>query len=64
MRFAHVLGWINGRIILTILYIVIIGPYAIVRWLLRFLPHTEQSSTYWIAREQEEPTLEHLRHPF
>lgn len=64
MRFAHVLGWINGRILLTVLYIVIIGPYAIVRFIGSLFASKKTSNTYWIQKEQTDPTLENLRRIF
>lgn len=64
MAFAHVLGWINGRIILTVLYIVVFGPYAIIRMLGRLIVPRPAPATYWVTKEQEEPTVESLRRLF
>lgn len=64
MTFAHVLGWINGRIILTALYVVVIGPYAVVRRIGLVFTRRSAPSTYWRLREAEKHTLETFRRIF
>ena len=64
MRFAHVLGWINSRIILTVLYFTIIGLYAIVRKIFGLFKSHKPVDSYWIEKEQVSLTLEDLRQIF
>jgi hypothetical protein len=64
MAFARVLGWINGRIILTIMYIFIIGPYAIVRKIGSIFMRKRIQETFWIKRDSKDHTLESLRQIF
>ena len=46
MKFAHALGYVMSRVILTILWIVVFGPYAII-WK---LTHRQKKNpdSYWI----------------
>lgn len=64
MKFAHVLGWVNGRIILTALYVVVIGPYALLLRVGRLFSRRPAVGTYWIEKPYERPTLETLRRIF
>lgn len=64
MKFAHVLGWVNGRIILTLLYIVVIGPYAVALRVARLFAPRRPQATYWLEKPYEQPTLETLRRIF
>jgi hypothetical protein len=67
MKFAHAWGWLMTRIILTVVYIVVIGIPAIVIWILRkdLLKHRyRKSTTYWLEKEPVPHTLEHAKHLF
>lgn len=66
MTLAGALGWINSRIILSVVYIVIITPVGVIRRLRRkdplgceFQPNVD---TYRVPRTRRSPT--HLRHQF
>jgi hypothetical protein len=61
MRFARVLAFVNTMVILTIFFVLIIGPIAIVLKIARvdFLQRKFDSSlSYWKSRENAEHTLE------
>lgn len=67
MRFAHLLGWVNTRIILTLVYLLIFTPVAVFFKLMRKDPMTrrfEGSDTYWTAREPREFRQEDYRRQF
>ncbi len=63
MKFAFVLGWVNSRIILTVLYIILFAPIAIIRQMI-LLFYRGKKESYWIEKEQKPATVESLRHPF
>ena len=55
MAFGHVLGWINSRIILGVVFFVVVTPIGLImrlfgKDLLRM--RTPKSSTYWIERDK------------
>jgi len=55
MAFGHVLGWINSRIILGVVFFVVVTPIGLVmrlfgKDLLRM--RTPKTSTYWIQRDK------------
>jgi hypothetical protein len=66
MWFAKKLGWINTVVLLTIIYVIIIGPMALVIKIFRIDPLQRKQETgkksYWRTRISSEPTLE--RHKF
>lgn len=67
MKFAHALAVVNTTVLLTIVYVFLIGPMSLAVWLLRkdFLRHrTKEDSSFWISREQVSHTLEQSRHQF
>jgi len=50
MRFAHALGYVNSRIILGLIYIVVIGIYAVCIQFFSFIRKIQRSKetlTYW-----------------
>ena len=65
MKFAHILGKINSTIILSILFIFIIGIYALIFKIIRFFRYLfhKDPDSYWIEKT-EELDLESLKHPF
>ncbi|HCA82046.1 MAG TPA: hypothetical protein DEP53_20135 [Bacteroidetes bacterium] len=67
MAFARVLGRINTVVLLTIVYVVIIGPVAIVfRILGKDLldRSSEERPSYWYDRDNEEHTVERRSRQF
>ena len=66
MAFGHVLGWINARIILGIVFFVVVMPIGLVMRLfgkdfLRMRPN--RSGSYWVQRDQK-LTPQSLRNQF
>jgi len=66
MKFVYVLGYINSRIIFTILYIFLVGIYTIISWLINLLKRKKvvANNSYWLSKEYEKPTKEILRRQF
>jgi hypothetical protein len=67
MKFARALGKVNAFVLLTLVYIVFIGPTAVVLKILRrdlLNRKAEPRSTYWYHKEQEETTLERSERQF
>ena len=67
MAFARILGRINTMLLLTIAYVVIIGPVAIVFRILRtdlLDRRSEDRSSYWYDREHEDRSLERSSRQF
>ena len=67
MAFAHAVGWFNTRLLLTILYVFIIGLPAIFLKLFRkdLLDRAmEDRPSYWVEKEKIEHTLEGAKHQF
>jgi hypothetical protein len=67
MRFAHVLSIISTTVLLTVIYVAVIGPVGVLmrafgkdplerRW--------KKDGTYWRVREGSEQTLESVRQQF
>ncbi len=67
MAFARALAFVNTRILLTLFFIIVIGPIALVLKVFRndFLDRKFRSSgTYWKTRDPQEHTLEHAMRQF
>lgn len=67
MKFARALGKVNAFVLLTLVYVVFIGPASIVLKILRkdlLNRKAEARSTYWYQKEQEETTLERSERQF
>lgn len=64
MAFAHALGWVNSRILLTVLYVVILGPFALVRRVGSLFARRNSPASYWLPKRSEEPTIASLRRIF
>lgn len=67
MRFAHVLGIINTTLLLTLVYLLVVLPTRAIWWVLRKDPlmvRKTNLASMWLAREQDEPSLDERRHPF
>ena len=67
MKFARALGKANAFVLLTLVYVVVIGPAAIVLKILRrdlLNRKAEPRFTYWYLKEYEETTLERSERQF
>ena len=64
MKFAHVLGTINGFIILFVFYFVIIGLYALPARLIRLFKKKNSNDTFWKEKEHPSEELENLKFQF
>ncbi len=65
MKFGHVLGWINARIILGLVFFVLVTPTGLVMRLFGKDPlrmRTKKSASYWIRRDPLDP--QSLRNQF
>jgi hypothetical protein len=67
MAFARALAYVNTRIILTLVFLLIIGPIALVLKLIQkdFLHRRIDSSpSFWLQREPADHTLDQARRQF
>lgn len=68
MKFALILGTINGYIILTLIYFVVLGIYGIfyqiIKALRRLFRKETEPQTFWKQKEIQEVTLEKVRYQF
>ena len=73
MKFAGVLGKINGFIILTVLYVVVFGIYAICHFAYVMVHRLvslfrervpPQQGSFWIEKPYQKETLETMRRQF
>ncbi len=67
MRFAHLLGFMNTRILLTITYFLLVGPTSLLMRLFGKDPLNlkfRKTTSFWIDREPREHSLENARHQF
>ena len=66
MQFAHILGTINGFIILFVFYFIIIGLYAVVRVIIQLLSGFKKKNTgsYWQKKEEPGEGMENLKYQF
>ena len=67
MAFASALGWVNTRVILTVVYFTLFAIGGVVlrllgKDLLSRKYHT--GPTYWIKKEQTDDSLERSKHQF
>ena len=56
MKFAHALGWVNTRIILTLVYLLIMTPLALIFKVIGKDPMNRkigEEGSYWIKRESK-----------
>jgi hypothetical protein len=54
MKFAHALGWVNSRVLLTILFYVVFAPYGFISRLMGRDPLARRKrggETYWTTRK-------------
>lgn len=55
MRFAHALGWVNSRIILSLVYFLVFVPYKVISRIAGRDPlalRQPQGASYWTKREK------------
>ncbi len=67
MKFAKALGWVNTRLILSVLYFIVMGIGAIVIKVLRIdLLHkrSRNEASYWRPKEKVTHSLEQAKHQF
>lgn len=65
MAFAHVLGHVNTIILLTVMYVLIIGPsWVVVSVLRKDLLRRRPRRSYWIEKPPLKHTLDETRHQF
>ena len=53
MRFSHILGRVVSCILLTVLWIVVFGVYAIALKIMRLFASKTKTDTYWIDVSRE-----------
>ncbi len=56
-KFSHVLGWVNSRIIFSIIYLVLFGVYNAVMRLIAVVGRQKKSETFWVDKKYTEPTV-------
>ncbi len=61
--FGHMLGLVMSKVIFTVLYIVGVGVYAIIAFIIRFFSSSHSSKSTWRSKE-DPPTWESMSHPF
>ena len=67
MKFAHALGWVNTRIILTLVYYFVFTPLALIFRVVGKDPMNRKLQlveTYWVEREQVPFDRERARRQF
>ena len=67
MRFALLLGWVNSRILLGLMFYGVFAPYNLVGRLVRRDPLTRRGprrESYWVARKQTRQTREQFERTF
>lgn len=67
MAFARALGWLNTRVLLSIVYAILIGIPALVLKLLRkdlLDGKIGDRSSYWIPKEHVTHSLDQAKHQF
>lgn len=67
MRLAHALGWINSRILLSVMFYGIITPYGLVLRLLGRNPLRRRGpgqESYWLPREKPRQPVEQFERLF
>jgi len=66
MAFARALGVVNATILLTIVYVVVIGAMSIISKILRkdLLAHRKLGGSFWKNKEPIMHTIEKARHQF
>lgn len=63
MKFVYGLGWVNSRIILFVLYVLLIGIYAFFSSIVKLLRKDGQR-VGWLSKKYEKPNQEVLKRQF
>jgi len=67
MKFAAMLGWINTRVILTIVYFILFGLIALIVRILRkdlLRKRRSASASYWKPKEKIVHSIDAAKHQF
>ncbi len=67
MAFARLLGTVNAAVLLTVVYLIVIGPMSLVARLLRKDPMTHRpdtSGSFWKGKDKIAHTVDQARHQF
>lgn len=64
MKFARKIGEFNSKVVLGLLFILVIGVYAILKRLISFFIRKKNDQSYWIEKSWEQPTLETFKRQF
>ncbi|HUL44651.1 MAG TPA: SxtJ family membrane protein [Bacteroidota bacterium] len=67
MAFAHALGWLNTRVILTLFYFLVLAIPALIVMLMSkdiLRRRMQKDGTYWIAKVPLKHSLEEAKHQF
>ncbi len=64
MKFAGFLGRVNSVIILTLLFVAAIGPYAIIKRIVDFFRRKPVPNTLWIDKKYIQPSIDVLERQF
>lgn len=66
MKFAHVLGTINGFIILFIFYFIIVGLYAVIKKIIQLFSGSKKQNdgSYWQKKAETGEGMENLKYQF
>ncbi|MFL6230107.1 MAG: SxtJ family membrane protein [Pyrinomonadaceae bacterium] len=67
MKFAHALGWVNSRVLLTVLFYGVFAPYGFLSRLLGRDPLGRRQAageTYWTTRKTTRQTAEQFERLF
>jgi hypothetical protein len=67
MKFAHALGWVNSRVLLTILFYAVFAPYGFLSRLMGRDPlrrRNKSGDTYWTTRKTTRQTAEQFERLF
>ncbi len=67
MAFAHFLAAVNATLLLTIVYLIVVGPMSLISRLMRkdLMAHRiAPSGSFWKAKETTPHTLDQARHQF
>ncbi len=64
MKGVYILGEVNGRIIFTAIFFIVLGAYALSIKFFNIFKKTPTHTSYWIEKQYKEPTIENLTKQF
>lgn len=67
MKFARAIGWLNTRVLLTLVYFLVFGPVALVARLVKgdlLNRRWDDRKSYWVKKEETVDSLERHLHQF